>query len=180
MTATERIAQLNADMAAIKAEIEKLAKEEGGSIVRETMQPIFDLGITFVRWTQYTPYFNDGDPCEFGVNADFTLGWPGGIEDALWEIGYRFNEFRPYSYYGRSEAETARLNEEYKREHEAARQELVDAGITQEFIETVRQVCKPVQDFLNANEEMLKMAFGDHAEITVTPEGIEVDDYEHD
>lgn len=24
-----------------------------------------------LQWTQYTPYFNDGEPCEFGVNADY-------------------------------------------------------------------------------------------------------------
>lgn len=23
-----------------------------------------------ISWTQYTPYFMDGDPCEFGVNID--------------------------------------------------------------------------------------------------------------
>jgi len=180
MTTTDRIAQLNADMAAIKAEIDKLAKEEGGSVIREMMQPIFDLGITYVRWTQYTPYFNDGEPCEFGVNADFSLGWPGGIEDSLWEIGYRLNEFRPYTYYGRSESETKRLNDEYKAQHDISRDAAIAAGITQEYIEAVKQACKPASDFLNANEELLKTAFGDHAQITVTPSGIEVDEYSHD
>jgi hypothetical protein len=24
--------------------------------------------VTGIRWTQYTPYYNDGDPCIFGVN----------------------------------------------------------------------------------------------------------------
>jgi hypothetical protein len=180
MTTTDRIARLNADMAAIKAEIDKLAKEEGGNVIREMMQPIFDLGVTFVRWTQYTPYFNDGDPCEFGVNADFTLGWPGGIEDDLWEIGYRLKEFTPYNYQGGNTAENDRRNAEYKRQHDASRDEAVNAGITAEFIEAVKAVCKPASQFLNDNENLLKAAFGDHASITVTPEGIEVDEYSHD
>jgi hypothetical protein len=180
MTTTDRIARLNADMAAIKAEIDKLAKEEGGNVIREMMQPIFDLGITFVRWTQYTPYFNDGDPCEFGVNADFELGWPGGVEDSLWEIGYRLKEFTPYQYWGRSEVEAERMNAEYKQQHDASRDQAVNAGITAELIEAVKEACKPASDFLNANEELLKTAFGDHASITVTPEGIDVDEYQHD
>lgn len=29
------------------------------------------------RWTQYTPYFNDGEPCEFRVND---LEWSGKVE----------------------------------------------------------------------------------------------------
>jgi hypothetical protein len=28
----------------------------------------FESGITAVKWAQYTPGFNDGDPCEFTVN----------------------------------------------------------------------------------------------------------------
>lgn len=27
----------------------------------------FDLGVKAVMWEQYTPAFNDGEPCEFGV-----------------------------------------------------------------------------------------------------------------
>lgn len=26
-------------------------------------------GLEWFQWSQYTPYFNDGDSCEFGVNA---------------------------------------------------------------------------------------------------------------
>lgn len=26
-------------------------------------------GVEAVRWTQYTPYFNDGDPCVFGTHG---------------------------------------------------------------------------------------------------------------
>lgn len=30
-------------------------------------QDAFDKGIKAISWQQYTPYFNDGEPCEFGV-----------------------------------------------------------------------------------------------------------------
>jgi hypothetical protein len=36
------------------------------------LKPYFDKlwekGVLAVSWTQYTPWFNDGDTCEFGVN----------------------------------------------------------------------------------------------------------------
>lgn len=26
-----------------------------------------------ISWTQYTPYFNDGDPCEFGIKSEISF-----------------------------------------------------------------------------------------------------------
>lgn len=43
--------------------------EHGQKIVVAKLDPIFAANPTLesVRWEQYTPYFNDGDPCVFGV-----------------------------------------------------------------------------------------------------------------
>lgn len=45
----------------------------------------FANGLKAVTWNQYTPYFNDGDTCEFGVgdpgfttNSDVALAWLSG------------------------------------------------------------------------------------------------------
>lgn len=36
--------------------------------IRELVKPIFeDPSVVEVRWRQYAPYFNDGDPCVFSV-----------------------------------------------------------------------------------------------------------------
>lgn len=37
------------------------------------LAPLFEKypGVKNVRWTQYTPYFNDGDACEFSSNAGY-------------------------------------------------------------------------------------------------------------
>jgi hypothetical protein len=43
-------------------------------------------GIKTVLWTQYAPYFNDGDPCEFGVNdASFTNAEGADVDDIHYE-----------------------------------------------------------------------------------------------
>ena len=48
-------------------------KQTGRKLFSEASQNLFDKYPTLesFSWTQYTPYFNDGDVCEFGVNADY-------------------------------------------------------------------------------------------------------------
>lgn len=49
-------------------------KKEAMTKMKDAFTPAFQEffekypQIQYVYWTQYTPYFNDGDPCEFGVN----------------------------------------------------------------------------------------------------------------
>lgn len=48
------------------------------------LAPLFEKypGVKNVRWTQYTPYFNDGDPCEFSTNASWAeLNYDGGDDE---------------------------------------------------------------------------------------------------
>ena len=48
------------------------------------LAPLFEKypGVKNVRWTQYTPYFNDGDPCEFSTNAGYAeLNYDGNEDD---------------------------------------------------------------------------------------------------
>lgn len=50
-----------------KAEYEKTVADLGKAAVAEELKGLFDAypELTAVRWRQYTPYFNDGDPCVF-------------------------------------------------------------------------------------------------------------------
>lgn len=61
----------NAD--AYKKEARKIideALEKGKSFLIEGMNAVFEEyeQLESISWTQYTPYFNDGDPCEFSSN----------------------------------------------------------------------------------------------------------------
>jgi len=60
---------LKAKSDALHAQMEELRKEAAEAMkpmliafMKETPQ------VKAVKWTQYTPYFNDGDPCTFSVN----------------------------------------------------------------------------------------------------------------
>lgn len=54
----------------------KDAREEAGKLAKDALsegaKAIFEEypKLTGFRWTQYTPYFNDGEACEFSVNTD--------------------------------------------------------------------------------------------------------------
>ena len=47
------------------------AFEKGKALLSEALKAIFEEypQIESISWTQYTPYFNDGDSCEFSVNT---------------------------------------------------------------------------------------------------------------
>src|SRR5688572_125580 len=57
-------------------DIKKRMKDGGERLVGEHLKELLAAHpkIEAVKWTQYTPYFNDGDPCVFSVNEpDFKL-----------------------------------------------------------------------------------------------------------
>jgi hypothetical protein len=58
--------ELNAQIKSAREEMQ--AKSEG--LIEAVAKQFLDKcpEVTGVHWTQYTPYFNDGESCEFGVN----------------------------------------------------------------------------------------------------------------
>lgn len=72
---TESFAQHFAPFVAAKAELDKKIKAEGETAVKAFFKEYFDKHpeVYGVKWEQYTPYFNDGDPCEFRLNGIYTF-----------------------------------------------------------------------------------------------------------
>lgn len=56
-----------------KQELEKQIAEHGRAALLEGFAALFAASpsIEAVRWRQYTPYFNDGEPCEFSVREPY-------------------------------------------------------------------------------------------------------------
>lgn len=89
---SEEIETINApEYDALVAEIET-AKQRVRDAARAAAGALFKAffaahpTITAVRWTQYTPYFNDGEPCEFSVHNPYActktgVAWPQSNED---------------------------------------------------------------------------------------------------
>jgi hypothetical protein len=131
-------------------------------------------------WTQYTPYFNDGEPCEFDVNEV----WFKTVHDAKpkaneddeedYEDRDRFNVMygthptlgrRDYEWNNTHDGQRLKVWKDYEGQHE---QTWMNCYALAEAIGT------------EAFDDVLLEAFGDHAEIEITRDGIKVDTYEHD
>lgn len=105
-----------------------------------------------MRWNQYTPYFNDGDTCDFGVNAESLSGT---LKDGTDIDGYEvdMNGFR------RAEGRLNKIVPEFP------------AGFADEIKKLIYSI----------DQEIICAIFGDHVEITAYADGrIETDHYEHD
>ncbi len=57
------------DLKAAQATVAKLIKDDGRALIRDFFDGLFAANpqIRKFRWTQDTPSWNDGDPCEFSV-----------------------------------------------------------------------------------------------------------------
>lgn len=164
MSALDEIASINARLAEVKVEIETFAREKGRSVVSELTQPLFDLGVTDVVWTQYTPYFNDGDACVFRVHEPSLGAEPYGYEASSVRNAYEGNSWRA-------------ADDPYYVEQ---REDLLSLGVTEENWEAVTEALNNLTGVVTGNQEIMNYAFGDHVIIHVTPGNIEVEEYQHD
>ncbi|RCH70525.1 hypothetical protein DT019_03275 [Streptomyces sp. SDr-06] len=136
----------------------------------EELQPILqavldDPTIIEFGWRQYTPYFNDGDPCEFSVYGTWVRTAEDADTDDEYELevdSHRSLGKRPY----RKDPETGEYGF------------LPYEGPDEARYDRCRALSGAVEG--GHFETVLLDAFGDHATITVRRDGIHVDFYEHD
>lgn len=164
------------------AQIENLQKEimeKSKSAFKDVAKALFDAfpSLESFSWVQYTPYFNDGEPCEFGVSAD--ADWslkingerPGDSEH--WETKPIYIDKEGNQY---TEAE-------YKNQPASWRDRTIRSRFTYLNAEEpeLNGVPDTIEDFINAiDENTLQSMFGDHCEVIVYRDRVEVQDYDHD
>lgn len=82
----------------LKAKIDETYKtmaELGKGLIKEEFQKLFEEWpeIAAIRWRQYTPYWNDGEPCTFRVCSPYVkINDFGGDADDGWLEEYDFEE----------------------------------------------------------------------------------------
>lgn len=136
---------------------------------------IDDDGISDFGWTQYTPYFNDGDPCIFGVGepwfrtpADVT---PRSDDDEDDEDEDGPDEMYQFELHGHPTLAAEHWDGE--RYVKVERDEATLARYAR---------CKALSAAIGSGafDDVLLDAFGDHANVRVRSTGITVDEYSHD
>lgn len=106
-----------------------------------------------MTWTQYTPYFNDGDTCTFDVNSAHVSNYESVSPWGEWDDE---EEDEPDDFF------------------------VIDLGYGREA--NRYPVLKELNKFMQSQlgNDVLEFAFGDHVQVKVTATGIDVSEYDHD
>lgn len=121
-----------------------------------------DAFVAEFGWRQYTPYFNDGDPCTFRV-SDL---WFRTTED----LARDEDDFDEDSFYVGWGKHPTLGGKGYG-----------DEGYTGDHEDTWNR-CRALSDAVDTNafDDVLLSSFGDHCKVVVRRDGITVDEYSHD
>lgn len=129
---TRKITELRADM-----------EKNINTYLVEHYIPLFDKypDVYGITWSGYTPYFNDGDSCEYSSHhEEFSIILKN-------EDGDPDEDVSPWE---SSEGVTEEMDKEFH------------------------------DHFPNLNDDDMLCFYGDHVQVTLTRDGVEVDHYEHD
>ena len=116
--------------------------------------------IKWIGWTQFTPYFNDGEECVFRVG----------------EICISLSDNPPDSFYDDEEEENAWIQIS---EWNFFRSSYISDSVKNLPLELRKELVELERALHNAQDD-LKAAFGDHVRVTINQEEILIDSYEHE
>lgn len=163
----EKFDQLLEEQEALRKKFQTTAQE----LFKDTTKEFFagNPSITAVVWTQYTPYFNDGDTCEFSVGEPTFTNAPdpenvhygdydGDAEDVFAVDNPRWALTCDREYYKETQDAIAKAG-----------------GIDVDSCEAFSRMIQS-----SAMEDVMLAMFDNHVKVIATREGFSVDEYDHD
>ncbi|MET9120002.1 hypothetical protein [Streptomyces sp. NPDC004528] len=164
---------IEGDLHAGSTRVEQISKEEFGTLLKTVIE---HPEVKLVGWHQYTPYFNDGDVCEFSASGVYVIT----VHDA--EQYEELQENDPYMVEETfsSSADHPTLGGRpwiydrttFKGEYGPYE------GNYPELWEAVDALATAIGS--GSSDSVLLGHFGDHAKILVTTDKIEIEHYSHD
>lgn len=124
--------------------------------------------IEFITWTQFTPYFNDGDECIFRVNDLYGFLSEEEMEDDPWDGTFPLWGWRKPDVITKEDLKEKK-NVLDKFDGDLAK--IKQASDEFDLLQT---------QFRSIDESLLKEIFGDHVRVIASRDGLDVDNYEHD
>lgn len=172
-------------------ELQNKMKKEGQFALNSAFAEFFEAypNATEIVWSQFTPYFNDGDSCHFSVNEFELRVNPDSLSDDVKKFydpededgGYgRGNSCACYALRAIEDTKdnrenTTDANEYYKKRY---------AGVTlRSLTEEEKSMIKDFKELELACHqipEILETVLGDHVSVIATKEGFRITDYDHD
>lgn len=115
--------------------------------------------VTVIKWAQFTPYFSDGDPCVFSVHSPSFSNTADPDRLSVW-----------------GELEDEAIEGEWAFDGNYAMPDVIKKDSVK-----LKAVNEFREYFDNPEmEDVFEAMFGDHVAITVTRDGIDISDHEHD
>ena len=139
-----------------------------------------------VVWSQYTPYFNDGDECVFSVNDPCFITKNFDREELLNPYEYEdddeygslsignWDQLIENSKNAMNRHDATQWAKEYYPKHIAKLEQM------QEDFPGYDVKITAFTKLLTDNEDMLQAVYGDHAAVYLTPTEVIVEEYDHD
>ena len=192
MSAFENITNKIAEQNAKLEELRKAHMKELQGDFNEIIKLFFDEcpKVQAVVWSQYTPYFNDGDECVFSVNEPCFVTKNFDREDLLnpyeYEDSDEYGALKVPSYVADWDAEIARDKAELAKPTASDWVKGYYPKAIAELEEMQREFpgydvkIKAFANLLSENEDMLKEVYGDHAAVYLTPDEVIIEEYSHD
>lgn len=162
-------------------EIKKKSIETSKNVFHGAVSAFFRTypEVEALQWTQYTPYFADGDSCEFSVKGLNVLSKTEvqGLEDGDIDKNdlYENNPFeKPDDYVYRNAG-----NEYYADKIKAWDDRVAEIG-EERLKELHTGITKFRKIFNGISDDTMLALFGDHVQVKVNRKGIDVDEYDHE
>ena len=156
----EEIVKSKEEMKVLKDSLSKKIQENFHGMAKELFITYPEL--KSIGWTQYTPYFNDGETCEFESHSNYpTIN--GNDEN------YGINKTEE----GVIDIVTDSKETMYDKDYKSIPNPNYNPYY-QEIVSTVKDFLKLFDD-----DDMYDL-FGDHTRVTITIDGCETEEYDHD
>lgn len=151
--------QIQSKMEALKSEMKQIGQDFFKSETAKLFADYPDL-VSF-SWTQYTPYFNDGDECVFSVHDYYKLLFRGEDPDEVDEYDEEGIDMWSLNWH---------LNNADKSDYDVTRGGKISLDLVQRIDAVVAGM----------DEDVMKALFGDHVSVTVYADRVETELYDHD
>jgi hypothetical protein len=148
---------------------ENRAPQKTAAEMESLLNEVFASGVKAIGWTQYTPYFNDGEPCIFRVSAGEWMYYIGDEEVSVSDF---------YQYEEEDNGWKSAYSDPTKVWDNAQRKYVPSGQIATIDFYTARRFFSELDS--GAFEEVCLNNFGDHAKVLALPNKFLVEYYEHD
>jgi hypothetical protein len=171
----------------MKAAYDRKLQDEGQAAVKDAFKDLFDkfTEIRSVVWSQYTPYFNDGDTCTFSVHEfDVNIGTDEDLQKQIDEKKLAMKAAADAGEYKSAQ----KIRDEVEDLMGRLGGDDDDYGYGESLYALARSKDPRENDIADAvrflqrelPDDVLESVFGDHVRIVATRQGFKVTEQDHD